>query len=135
MDKNIKSSDASATFSAQALGLAKTSAKPESLAPAFALHERAEPKPPPTGAKSLARPSRLVTPTPSPHAAVSGPSALPRTAQAGLSLSDEGKSRGVGKVATTIDAGAPTGSGHRLRAYGEAQKALAPKGAGFDKTA
>lgn len=36
------------------------------------------------------------------------------------------------KVATTLAASAPSWAGSRLRAYGEAQSAGAPKGSGFD---
>ena len=67
------------------------------------------------------------------ESAAARPSAPSEEPQEQLDISPQAASlAGSMKVATTLAASAPSGAGSRLRAYGEAQSAGAPKGSGFD---
>lgn len=145
MEKIEKSSGASAAFSSKALGMAGGGkAKAPAAAQAgdgFALPEAkgaaGRPREPEVGkgggTEAAAGPvfATLASESAQRERALAG------APNASLDLSPESRAMSGGgrPAARTVDAGAPAGSGKRIRAYGEAQQALAPKGGGFDGSA
>jgi hypothetical protein len=154
MDKIGKSIGASAEFSSKALGLSNA-AKGARLAPrSGSLHSTPAADPPSAMSLydifkktdfSLSKPIKAakVDAAPAVYETLSSERAKELQAIAGvpmddLSLSPESRAiegKLAHKVATTVDAGAPAGSGKRIRAYGDSQQVLAPKGGGFDGSA
>ena len=152
MNKIDKSNGASAAFSSKALDLAsakKASGAPQkgSTDPAmgqWATEGTAAKK---GGVEPSTWAKKAVNPLSEPSAArefdtLAAESAQQARAMAGapntmLDLSAESRAlSGLAEpAARTVDAGAPAGSGKRLKAYGQAQQALAPKGGGFDGSA
>ena len=122
MGKVDKSTGASFGFSAKAIELSK---KSQTTAAPFK-----GPQPP-------APPAKAAHPAPAP--AAPAPASISWLLDLGEGISVSSKARELAAaqppVATTVDAGAPKGSSKRISAYGEAQRALAPKGGGFEGSA
>lgn len=152
MDKIDKSNGASAVFSSKALSLASAKRavhRPQEERAGLGVGQRAAKgavelaggHASSMGTKKAMDPTRVASVGPLLDAfaveSAQRAQAMAGGPSAGLELSAESRALSglAGQAARTVDAGAPAGSGKRLKAYGQAQQALAPKGEGFDGSA